>query len=299
MTDNVLTARDLRCRYGAFEAVRGAGFTVRRGELLCLLGTNGAGKTTVLDVLRGHRRPTGGAVRVLGLDPARHRRRLAPAVGVVPQDPGFAGALTVAETCELWVRLRGLRPDAGAPAEVGLDHRLTVPVRQLSGGERRRLDLAIALAGHPAALLLDEPTAGLDPQSRERAWELIRARCAAGAAVLLTTHALDEVEALADRIVLLRAGRVVAAGTPAEVTAGRPHRIVCAVPARLRDRPPPALAGAVAWRATAGPGAELTVTTPAPAADLDALRAWAAPAGLARVAVTPPSVGDLLREVPA
>ncbi|GLW29142.1 ABC transporter ATP-binding protein [Actinoplanes regularis] len=295
MDDIAIAAHDLRCRYGDFEAVGGVGLAVRRGELLCLAGTNGAGKTTIVDTLCGHRRPVGGHARLLGLDPARHRHRLAARVGVVPQDPGFAGGLTTEETYALWTRLRGHRPHRGL-AEAGLAHRRRVPVRQLSGGERRRLDLAIALAGHPPVLLLDEPTAGLDLEARERAWTLIRERRAAGAAVLLTTHAVEEAETLADRYVVVHGGVVAAAGTAAEITAGLAHRITTVVPARLRRLEPPRLCGQATWRELPGGQAELVVTTPEPGADTAALRGWS-PVPLDRLAVTPPSIGDVLRRL--
>ncbi len=299
MTDTMISAAGLRFSYGSFEAVRGVDLAVRRGEVFALLGTNGAGKTSTLEVLRGHRRPAAGTVRVLGLDPARDRRRLAPDVGVVPQESGFAPGLTVAETFRLWVRLRGREPDTALLGEVGLDGRRRVAVRQLSGGERRRLDLAVALAGDPPLLLLDEPTTGLDPDSRERAWESIRRRAAAGATVLLTTHYLEEAERLADRLAVMAAGRVAVAGTPGEVTADRPYRIDCAVPARLRERPLPALAGVPSWRALPDRRAGLTVTTAQPEPDLMALRAWAGGSGLDRLTVTPPSLADVFREIGA
>ncbi|WP_433304954.1 ABC transporter ATP-binding protein [Actinoplanes sp. CA-030573] len=297
MDDIAIAAHDVRCRYGSFEAVGGVDLAVRRGELLCLAGTNGAAKTTIVDTLCGHRRPSGGRVRLLGLDPARHRHRLAARVGVVPQDPGFAGGLTTQETYALWTRLRGHRPERGL-ADTDLAHRGRVPVRQLSGGERRRLDLAIALAGQPPVLLLDEPTAGLDPEARERAWALIRDRRAAGAAVLLTTHATDEAEALADRYVVMHAGTVAAAGTAAEITAGLAHLISTVVPAHLRRREPPRLRGRATWRELPGGQAELVVTTREPDADVAVLRGWS-PVPLDRLAVTPPSVGDVLRRLAA
>ena len=202
----------LRYSYGRFEAVAGVGLAVGAGEMVALLGTNGAGKTSMMDLIRGFRRPSAGTVRVLGRDPARCRRELARLVGVVPQDSGFAPALTVAETLRLWARLGGHRVPATGLAQVGLEERAGVAVRHLSGGERRRLDLAVALAGDPPLLLLDEPTTGLDPEARDILWALIRRRVESGVTVLLTTHYLEEAEAYADRFAILHRGRVVAGG---------------------------------------------------------------------------------------
>ena len=195
---------DLSYAYGGHQALDGVGLTVGPGEIVVLAGPNGAGKTTLLEILIGQRRPAAGTVRVLGHDPWRERRRLARDVGVVFQECGCAPELTAAETVRLWLRLRGRRGDGSALlAAVALDHRAGVRVGRLSGGERRRLDLAVALTGEPSLLLLDEPESGLDPQARERLWDLLRARRAAGTTVLLTTHHLDEAGRYADRVITL------------------------------------------------------------------------------------------------
>jgi ABC-2 type transport system ATP-binding protein len=208
----MISCTGLRYSYRRFEAVAGVDLEVGRGELVALLGTNGAGKTSMMDLIRGHLRPAAGTVRVLGRDPVRCRRELAPLVGVVPQDSGFAPALTVAETLRLWTRLAGHPMSATALGEVGLEGRAGVAIRHLSGGERRRLDLAVALAGNPPLLLLDEPATGLDPEARDDLWALIRQRVAAGVTVLLTTHYLEEADAYADRFAILHHGRVAATG---------------------------------------------------------------------------------------
>ncbi|MGX6606136.1 ABC transporter ATP-binding protein [Micromonosporaceae bacterium Da 78-11] len=174
---------------------------VRRGEIVALAGHNGAGKTTLLEVLVGLRRPAVGTVRVLGRDPHRERRRLAHAVGVVFQESGCMPDLTVGETMRMWHRLR--RPsisDHGLLSRLELEHRAGVRVRQLSGGERRRLDLAVALIGEPDLLVLDEPTTGLDPDSRALVWDLLVDRRRSGTAVLLSTHLIDEAAAHVDRV---------------------------------------------------------------------------------------------------
>ena len=210
---NPVICRDVHLSYGSYRAVRGADLDVGPGELLALLGTNGAGKSTLLDALLGLRRPDAGTVRVLGLDPYRSRRRLAADVGAVPQDGGCAPDLTVAETVRLWLRLHR-RPAAHAEAlltEVRLEHRAGLRVRRLSGGERRRLDLAVALSGDPRLLLLDEPTSGLDPQARSHTWAVLRQRLRHGVSIVLTTHHLQEAETLADRVAVLHGGGVTVA----------------------------------------------------------------------------------------
>lgn len=211
-----VTCAGLRFAYGASPVVCEVDLTVRESEMFALLGTNGAGKTTVMELVLGHRRPSGGTVRLFGRDPFRDRRRLASEVGVVLQDSGCALDLTVAETIRLWLRLyrRGevARAAAGLLADVDLEHRAALRVRQLSGGERRRLDLAVALCGRPRLLLLDEPTSGLDPQARERTWDLLRDRRREGTTIVFTTHYLEEAEQTADRIAIMDRGRVALTG---------------------------------------------------------------------------------------
>ncbi|OKJ16727.1 ABC transporter ATP-binding protein [Kitasatospora sp. CB01950] len=231
-------ARGLHRRYGpsgaaGFEAVRGLDLTVAPGELFALLGTNGAGKTSTMEVLEGLAAPTAGEVRVLGLDPARDRAALRPRIGIMLQEGGFPGELTVAETGRCW---SGLTTDSRTVDEaldlVGLLPRRSVRVKQLSGGERRRLDLAMALLGRPEVLFLDEPSTGLDPEARASVWRLIRELRAAGTTVLLTTHYLEEAEELADRLAIMHGGRVVAGGTVDEVLADHPARIGFELPER-------------------------------------------------------------------
>jgi ABC-2 type transport system ATP-binding protein len=212
----------LRRRYGSFEAVRGVSFAVAPGEVFALLGVNGAGKTSVLEVVEGLARAHGGSVRVLGADPLTQRARVRPHLGVLLQSSGLPADLTVGETLRTWARtLTRPRTVAEALDQVDLGPRADVRVRSLSGGERRRLDLALALLGRPRVVVLDEPTTGLDPESRRTVWELVRGLVAGGAAVVLTTHDLEEAEQLADRIAVMRAGRIVLAGTQDEIAAGQ------------------------------------------------------------------------------
>ena len=232
--DVVLDVRGLRRRYGGadgFEAVRGVDLQVRRGELFALLGTNGAGKTSLLEVAEGLARPTAGTVRVLGLDPHRHRARVRPRTGIMLQESGFPGDLTVAEVARTWHgTLSRPRPWAEALALVGLEGRRTVAVVGLSGGERRRLDLALAVMGRPELLFLDEPTTGLDPESRHACWALLRGLLDEGTTIVLTTHYLEEAERLADRLAVLHRGQVVRSGTVADVVASEPATIRFADP---------------------------------------------------------------------
>ncbi|MEU5399813.1 ABC transporter ATP-binding protein [Streptomyces sp. NPDC005963] len=223
----VITVDELRRSYsGGFEAVSGVSFSVARGEVFALLGTNGAGKTSTVELLEGLAAPTAGTVRVLGHDPYRERAAVRPRIGVMLQEGGFPSDLTVAETTRMWAGCTtGARPVAEALGLVGLGERASVRVKQLSGGERRRLDLALALLGRPEVLFLDEPTTGLDAEGRRDTWDLVRALRDSGTTVLLTTHYLEEAESLADQLAIMHRGRIVTTGTPATVTASRPARI--------------------------------------------------------------------------
>ncbi|MFE6625001.1 ABC transporter ATP-binding protein [Streptomyces sp. NPDC057740] len=230
--EHVIEVTDLRRVYGGgFEAVRGISFSVNRGEIFALLGTNGAGKTSTVELLEGLARPAGGRVRVLGHDPYAERAAVRPRTGVMLQEGGFPSELTVAETARMWAGcVSGARPPLEVLELVGLAGKTGVRVKQLSGGERRRLDLALALLGDPEVLFLDEPTTGLDAEGRRDTWELVRRLRDVGTTVLLTTHYLEEAEGLAERLAILHEGRIAAAGTPAEVTAAQPSRISFELP---------------------------------------------------------------------
>jgi ABC-2 type transport system ATP-binding protein len=207
-------------RYGDRTAVAGVSLSVRRGELLALLGTNGAGKTTIIEICEGFRAPDAGTVRVLGLDPIADAAELRPRVGVMLQDGvgGYTGA-RARELLELFAGYTAHPLDVGQLlALVGLTEHARTPVKRLSGGQQQRLSLAMALVGRPELLFLDEPTTGMDPQARRGTWELIRRLRSDGVSVVLTTHYLDEAEELADHVVVLHAGRIAAEGTPAELT---------------------------------------------------------------------------------
>jgi ABC-2 type transport system ATP-binding protein len=206
-------------RYGERRAVDGLSLTVARGEIVALLGPNGAGKTTTIEICEGFRRPDAGEVRVLGLDPLRDGAALKPRVGVMLQDG--VGAYTGARAGELVRLFASYAQQPQDPAalldRVGLADVAATPVRRLSGGQKQRLSLALALVGRPELVFLDEPTAGMDPQARRGTWELVAQLRADGVSVVLTTHFLDEAEHLADTVVVIDSGRLVASGSPAEL----------------------------------------------------------------------------------
>jgi len=214
---------DLRKSYGEHEALRGVSFEIREGEVFSLLGPNGAGKTTAIEILEGYRRRDGGTVSVLGADPARTSREWRGRVGVVLQSSAMYENLTVRESLALFAGYyEHPRPVDEVIELIGLEEKRDTRARRLSGGQRRRLDLGLALIGDPELIFLDEPTTGFDPGARRRAWETIRSLRGLGKTILLTTHYLDEVEQLADRLAVLREGRIVASGTVQELVGGAP-----------------------------------------------------------------------------
>jgi ABC-2 type transport system ATP-binding protein len=206
-------------RYGGAAAVDGLTLAAERAKVTSLLGPNGAGKTTTIEICEGYRRPDGGTVRVLGLDPVRDARALRPRVGVMLQSGGLPQAVPAGEYLRVMASFYARPLDPAALLDrLGLAGSVRVPCRRLSGGQQQRLSLAAALIGRPELVFLDEPTAGLDPQARHATWELIAELRAAGVSVVLTTHFMEEAERLADGVVIVDHGRLVAEGTPAELT---------------------------------------------------------------------------------
>ena len=214
---------DLHKSYGSLEAVRGISFDIEAGEVFGLLGPNGAGKTTTVEILEGYRRRDGGLVEVLGVDPERADSAWRERIGVVLQSSAMFGNLAVAESLAMFAgyyrRPRSIEEVLGL---VGLEQKRNARVRTLSGGQKRRLDLGLALVGDPELVFLDEPTTGFDPAARRTAWQTIRSLRSLGKTILLTTHYLDEAEQLSDRVAVLREGGIVALGRPAELTSARP-----------------------------------------------------------------------------
>jgi len=262
--------RGLVKSYGSVRAVRGIDLDIRPGEIFALLGPNGAGKTTTVEILEGYRRRDGGEVSVLGYDPGRDRAKIKPRVGIVLQQTGVDRYLTVSETVQMYA---SYYPRPRSPDEVidlvGLGAKRDSRVTTLSGGQIRRLDMAIALAGDPDLLFLDEPTTGFDPSARREAWEVVKNLASLGKTVLLTTHYMDEAQYLADRVAVIAAGRIVAEGPPATL-GDRDHAA-----ARIRYRlPDGAIAPSGLTDAPDGNGF-VQVASKDVVADLHRLTGWA------------------------
>jgi ABC-2 type transport system ATP-binding protein len=249
-------------------------FRVNRGEVYALLGANGAGKTSTVEILAGHRRRTGGNVRVLGYDPGTGRRHLRERIGIVLQSGGMDSELTVGEMVSLYASFYARPADAGQTIEqVGLGSKRRARTRALSGGQLRRLDLALALVGKPELLFLDEPTTGFDPKSRRDAWELIGGLRQSGTTVLLTSHYLDEVQRLADRVGVMSHGHLVEESTPGSL--GGRDVAGTVISFRLPPRLPAAGLPCGPWDLPDRPGGDITMHTDEPTRVLADLTRWA------------------------
>ena len=274
MAEAVIKVRGLRKRYGELEAVRGIDLRIERGEVFALLGPNGAGKPTTVEILEGHRSRTAGEVSVLGFDPGRNEVALKERTGIVLQHTGLEPYLTVSETVDMF---RGFYPRPLPLDEVlevvGLEEQRDQRVRRLSGGQQRRLDVAVGLAGDPELLFLDEPTTGFDPTARRGAWAMIRSLRELGKTVLLTTHYLDEAQALADRVAIRVRGERVAEATPAGLVAADPDAVI-----RFRAPRGTALPDGLGLR-EADEGL-IEARTADPTRDLNALTSWALAEGI-------------------
>ncbi len=282
MSSTVVSVRGLRKAYGAVQAVRGVDLEVRAGEIFAFLGPNGAGKTTTVEILEGYRDRDDGVVEVLGVDPAKGTPGWRARIGVVLQTLHVQPELTVREALEMYA---GYYPAPRSVDEtielVGLQAQRDVRAGRLSGGQQRRLDVGLALVGNPELLFLDEPTTGFDPAARRAAWETIRALADLGKTVLLTTHYLDEAQALCDRVAIIKGGRILAVGAPAQLGVGAASRY--RVTWRDED-------GTLVSRETDDPTALLHQLTSA---------ALARGVGLADLSVTRPSLEDVYLELTA
>ena len=283
--------------YGDLAAVDRVSFHVESGELVAILGHNGAGKTTTVEILEGHRHRDSGRVSVLGLDPESGGRSLRRRIGIVLQEAGFGGTITVAEALALYSSFwSDPRPTDELLAVVGLTTKRDARIATLTGGQRRRLDLALSLVGRPQVLFLDEPTTGLDPVARREAWQLIHQLRGEGAAVLLTTHYMDEAEQLADRVIVMAHGKLVAEGTTGQLAArlGAQAVITFRLPNGVAPSELPEVSGQVD---VLDPVIE--VRTARPTEDLQILTGWALGRDtyLAALAVTRPRLEDVYLEL--
>jgi ABC-2 type transport system ATP-binding protein len=295
----VVVVRDLRMVYGDREAVRSIDLDVRRGEIFAFLGPSGAGKTTTIEILEGYRHRSGGVVSVLGADPESAGRDWRARIGVVLQQSEPEPSLTVRECLRLYAGYyERPRPIDGTIALVGLADRADVRGRHLSGGQKRRLDVALALVGDPELIFLDEPTTGIDPAARRSAWGIISGLRDLGKTVVVTTHYVEEADALADRIAILAAGRIVATGTSRTLAGRDPAttRISFTLPpeTRLGDLPEPARGGA-----TLDDARRVSLRSTVPMAVLGALAPWAEEHGCALrdIEVHRPSLEDIYLEL--
>jgi ABC-2 type transport system ATP-binding protein len=295
MGERVIDVRGLRKSYGDVEAVRGIDLQVDHGEVFALLGPNGAGKTTTVEILEGYRSLTGGEASVLGHDPADQDLALKRRIGIVLQSTGVDPYLTVRETVALYAGYYPSPRDVDEVIDlVGLAEKRTTRVKKLSGGQQRRLDVAVALAGDPELLFLDEPTTGFDPNARRNAWEIVKNLADIGKTIFLTTHFMDEAQYLADRVAVIAKGEIVAEGTPATI-AGR-DRMQTRIRFRLPEgtRPDLELTDAIAQS-----DGSWEVRTDNPTKVVHDLTAWALERGHVYevLEVTQPSLEDVYIEL--
>jgi ABC-2 type transport system ATP-binding protein len=290
-----IEVRDFHKRYRDVHAVNGVSFSVEEGRVFALLGPNGAGKTTTVEILEGYRKRDYGEARVLGFDPARREPEMRRRIGIVLQSTGVDTYLTVAETIEFYRRLYPDPRDVDDVVRVvGLEEKRDTRVGKLSGGQQRRLDVAVALAGDPELLFLDEPTTGFDPAARRGAWDMIRSLRSMGKTILLTTHYMDEAQSLADEVAIIARGEIVARGTPATL-GGRDTAST-----RLRFRLPKGaeLPASLATGVTERDGV-VEVVTDDPTRTLHDLTGWALERGirLDSLEVQRPSLEDVYLEI--
>ncbi len=290
-----ITVKGLVKNYGDVEAVRGIDFEIAEGEVFALLGPNGAGKSTTVEILEGHRQRTSGEIDVLGFDPDKATREFRENIGIVLQETAVEEELTVSEAVDIYGAMYPSRLPTGEVVElVGLDEKRDARVKTLSGGQRRRLELALGIVGDPRLIFLDEPTTGFDPSARRQAWSIVENLTSLGKTVLLTTHYMDEAQVLADRVAVIARGEIVAEGTP-ETLGGRETsatRIRFKAVGDGSDLPRPAVSDGEGY---------FLVTSDDPTKDIHALAGWAIDHGteLVDLSVTRASLEDVYLELTA
>lgn len=291
---SVVSVADLTKNYGDVEAVRGVSFTIDEGEVFALLGPNGAGKTTTVEILEGYRDATSGSIEVLGFEPARHERAYMERIGIVLQETSVERELTVREALDANGALYPRRVATDELIEiVGLGEKADARVKTLSGGQERRLEVALGIVGDPELVFLDEPTTGFDPAARRQAWTMIENLTRLGKTILLTTHYMDEAQNLADRVAVISRGRIVAEGTPDTLggrqTAGSVVRFAL---------PPGGIDGLPVADSRVVDGV-VEFESGHPTRDLHALTAWAIERDieLHSLAVTQPTLEDVYLEL--
>jgi ABC-2 type transport system ATP-binding protein len=292
LAKTAVQVRQLRKNYGSLEALAGVDIEIQRGEVFGLLGPNGAGKTTLVEILEGHRERDGGEVSVLGFDPADGARDFQERIGIVLQEEGLDPVLRVREAVELYSAAYPRPRDAEECIElVGLGEKRDARIETLSGGQRRRLDLALGIAGDPELIFLDEPTTGFDPSARRQAWEVIAGLRSLGKTILLTTHYMDEAQNLADRVAVIARGRIVAEGAPASIGGRDAGAAVVSfrLPAGTNGHPP------LPAGAELADGLHVRFTTETPTRDLAPVITWASERGmeLDGLTITRPSLEDV------
>jgi ABC-2 type transport system ATP-binding protein len=288
-----ITVTNLEKHYDNFAAVDGVSFNVEQGEVFALLGPNGAGKTTTIEILEGYRAASSGEVTVLGHNPATGGPSFRDRIGIVLQETGIEDTLSVREAIDMYgTYYKNRRPTDELIELVGLEEKADSRVKTLSGGQQRRVDLALGLVGDPDLIFLDEPTTGFDPAARRKSWDLVENLAALGKTILLTTHYLDEAQHLADRIAVLSAGKIVAEGTPETLGSSTPITTIRFMTANQSSLP----------AISDGPSVDgewVTYASQEATADLHQLTSWAVDAGfeLERLEVTRPSLEDVYLEI--